>query len=198
MRRILLIDNYDSFTFNLVEYLAPWAERLVVVRHDEITVGDLAALRPCAVMVSPGPGRPGQSGCTPEAVAFAATTRTPYLGVCLGHQALGEHWGWRLVQAREIVHGKASRITHDGAGVFEGLPPDVEVGRYHSLALLGNEGCPHLMVTARTAEGEVMGIRHRNLPMEGIQFHPESILTPHGRQMLENFMRGLENTSFAG
>ncbi|MGE4159747.1 MAG: aminodeoxychorismate/anthranilate synthase component II [Planctomycetota bacterium] len=194
MSRILLIDNYDSFTFNLVDYLAPWRDSLVVRRNDEVSVSEMKDMGVSALIVSPGPGTPGQSGVTPEAVAWAAESGTPYLGVCLGHQALGQHFGWNLGPALAIVHGKASAIRHDGEGIYRDLPGELQVGRYHSLSLRHKLECQDLLVTARTSDGEVMGVRHRCLPMEGIQFHPESILTPWGKTMLANFMKGLKST----
>jgi anthranilate synthase/aminodeoxychorismate synthase-like glutamine amidotransferase len=185
---ILLIDNYDSFTFNLAQLLGELGHDLVVVRNDERSIPELVALEPSHVVISPGPGRPEDAGVTPDVVrAFAG--RTPLLGVCLGHQAIGLVYGGRVVAAPELVHGKAAQVRHDGRTIFAGLPETFLAGRYHSL-IVDREGLPpELEVSARSADGLVMGLRHRALPLEGVQFHPESILTPCGRLILENFVR---------
>jgi anthranilate synthase/aminodeoxychorismate synthase-like glutamine amidotransferase len=185
---ILLIDNYDSFTFNLAQLLGELGHELIVVRNDARSVPELVALGPSHVVISPGPGRPEEAGVTPDAIrAFAG--RAPVLGVCLGHQALGQVYGGRIVAAPELVHGKAARVRHDGRTIFAGLPETFSAGRYHSL-IVDREGLPpELDVSARSEDGLVMGLRHRTLPLEGVQFHPESILTPCGRTILQNFVQ---------
>jgi anthranilate synthase/aminodeoxychorismate synthase-like glutamine amidotransferase len=185
---ILLIDNYDSFTYNLAQLLAELGHELRVVRNDDCRIGDLVALAPSHVVISPGPGRPEDAGVTLEAVrAFAG--RAPVLGVCLGHQAIGLVYGGRVVAAPELVHGKAAEVRHDGRTIFAGLPEVFPAGRYHSLMVAEEDLPVELEVSARSSDGLVMGLRHRALPVEGVQFHPESILTPHGRAILENFVR---------
>jgi anthranilate synthase/aminodeoxychorismate synthase-like glutamine amidotransferase len=185
---ILLIDNYDSFTFNLAQLLGELGHELTVVRNDARSVPELLALAPSHVVISPGPGRPEDAGVTPELIrAFAG--RAPLLGVCLGHQALGQVYGARVVAAPELVHGKAARVRHDGRTIFAGLPETFSAGRYHSLIVDGGDLPPDLEISARSEDGLVMGLRHRALPLEGVQFHPESILTPCGRTILENFSR---------
>ena len=185
---ILLVDNYDSFTYNLAQLLAELGEELEVVRNDARAVDDLVAMRPSRVVLSPGPGRPEDAGVTAAAVrAFAG--RVPVLGVCLGHQAIAQVFGGRVVLAPEPVHGKAADVHHDGRTIYDGLPAVFPAGRYHSL-LVEERGLPdELEVSARSADGLVMGLRHRTLPVEGVQFHPESILTPVGRDLLRNFAR---------
>jgi anthranilate synthase/aminodeoxychorismate synthase-like glutamine amidotransferase len=183
---ILLVDNYDSFTYNLAHLFGELGAEVVVRRNDEIDAEEAERLAPSHLIVSPGPGRPGESGATLEIVRRLAPT-TPVLGVCLGHQAIVEAFGGEIGQARELVHGKASPVKHDGEGVFRGLPQPFEAGRYHSLAA---QRIPDsLEITARTPDGEVMGVRHRELPrVEGVQFHPESVLTPDGPQLAANFL----------
>ena len=180
-----MIDNYDSFTYNLVHLFEELGADVVTVRNDAITPEEAARLAPDRLVVSPGPGRPADAGVSIEVIrALAPTTRT--LGVCLGHQAIVEAFGGRIGQARALLHGKSSIVTHDGRGVYEGLPAELEVGRYHSLAATT---VPHvLLVTSRTADDEVMGVRHTELPIEGVQFHPESVLTPLGPAMARNFL----------
>jgi len=183
--RILMIDNYDSFTYNLVHLFEELGAEVVTVRNDAITPEEAAALAPDRLVVSPGPGRPEDAGCSIEVIRRLGPT-TPTLGVCLGHQAVVEAFGGDIGQARSLLHGKASTITHDGRGVYEGLPVKVEVGRYHSLAATSIPA--ELEVTARTPDDEVMGVRHATLPIEGVQFHPESVLTPLGPAMARNFL----------
>jgi anthranilate synthase/aminodeoxychorismate synthase-like glutamine amidotransferase len=185
---ILLVDNYDSFTYNLAQLLSELGEELEVVRNDARPVDELVAMRPSRVVLSPGPGRPEDAGVTAAAVrAFAG--RAPVLGVCLGHQAIAQVFGGRVVLAPEPVHGKAADVRHDGRTIYDGLPAVFPAGRYHSL-LVEERGLPdELEVSARSADGLVMGLRHRTLPVEGVQFHPESILTPVGRDLLRNFAR---------
>ena len=185
--RLLLIDNYDSFTYNLVQAFLMLGAKVDVHRNDCITVEEARALKPTHLCVSPGPGTPAEAGVSvPMIRAFAG--KLPILGVCLGHQALVEACNGRVVRAGRLMHGKASSVLHDRRGLFEELPSPLDAGRYHSL-IAERESLPaELEVTAWTAEGEVMGIRHQTLPMEGVQFHPESVLTPLGPQMLANFL----------
>ena len=184
---ILMIDNYDSFTWNIVQYLGELGARVHVVRNDEASVEDLIALRPERVVVSPGPCSPNEAGVSLEAIhQFAG--RVPVLGVCLGHQAIGQAYGGRVVHAMTLMHGKVSPITHSATGVFEHLPSPFTATRYHSLAVERASLPECLEVTAWTDDGEIMGLRHRALAVEGVQFHPESILTEHGHEMLRNFL----------
>jgi anthranilate synthase/aminodeoxychorismate synthase-like glutamine amidotransferase len=183
--RVLMVDNYDSFTYNLVHLLEALGADVVVRRSDEITVEEAHELAPDRLVVSPGPGRPAGAGRSLELILGLGET-TPTLGVCLGHQAIVEAFGGEVARAKALLHGKASRLEHDGRGVFAGLPRSLEAGRYHSLAAVRVPG--ELEVTARTEDGEVMGVRHRELPIEGVQFHPESVLTPEGPRMLANFL----------
>ena len=182
---ILLVDNYDSFTYNLSHLLQELGAEVTVLRNDEVDADAAEAMAPSHLVVSPGPGRPEDSGATLEIVKRLAPT-TPTLGVCLGHQAIVEAFGGEIGQARRLVHGKASPIEHDGRGLFSGLPESFEAGRYHSLAATSVPEC--LEVSASCAEGEVMGVRHRELPVDGVQFHPESVLTPLGPQLARNFL----------
>jgi anthranilate synthase component 2 len=182
--RVLMVDNYDSFTYNLVHLLEALGAEVVVRRNDELTVDEAEELTPDLLVVSPGPGRPEGAGRSLDLIRGGP--EVPTLGVCLGHQAIVEAFGGEVAQARALLHGKASPLEHDGRGVFAGLPQQVEVGRYHSLA--ATRVPAELEVTARTPDGEVMGVRHRTLPIEGVQFHPESVLTPDGPRMLENFL----------
>jgi anthranilate synthase component II len=180
-----MIDNYDSFTYNLVHLFEELGAEVVTMRNDAITPDEALALAPDRLVVSPGPGRPADAGVSIDMIRALGPT-TPTLGVCLGHQAIVAAFGGEVGQARALLHGKASVVTHDGRGVYEGLPPEVEVGRYHSLAATT---VPDVLdVTSRTADGEVMGVRHRELPVEGVQFHPESVLTPLGPTMARNFL----------
>jgi anthranilate synthase component 2 len=187
-----MIDNYDSFTYNLVQYLGELGAQVDVVRHDDEDVDALMAREPGGVVVSPGPGEPSDAGVSIEAVARFADAGIPVFGVCLGHQAIGVAYGGRIVRARSIMHGKTSQIGHEGVGVFAGLPQPFEATRYHSL-VIDRETCPDVLeITARTDDGEIMGVRHRELPVEGVQFHPESILTQVGKQLLGNFLERCE------
>lgn len=188
MPRLLMIDNYDSFTYNLVQYLGELGAEVEVVRNDAETVEALAARAPDGLVVSPGPGRPGSAGVSKACIGRFGEAGTPVLGVCLGHQAIGEVFGGRIIGARSIMHGKTSMIHHDEAGVFLGAPNPLEATRYHSL-VIDPESCPDVLtVTARTDDGEIMGVRHQTLPIEGVQFHPESILTGEGKRLLGNFV----------
>ena len=183
--KVLMVDNYDSFTYNLVHLLEELGAEVVTVRNDAITPDEAVALAPDRLVVSPGPGRPADAGVSVELIRrLGPTTRT--LGVCLGHQAIVEAFGGEVGQAKALLHGKSSVVTHDGAGVFAGLPESVEVGRYHSLA--ATTVPDDLVVTSRTGDGEVMGVRHVAFPIEGVQFHPESVLTPQGPEMARNFL----------
>ncbi len=184
--RVALIDNYDSFTYNLVQYLGELGAEVLVHRHDEIDVAGVAALRPTHLVVSPGPKTPDEAGISIDAIRGLAGT-VPILGVCLGHQAIGRAFGGRVVRGREPVHGKTSAIEHDGRTVFAGLPTPMTATRYHSL-VVDPDGAADLEVTAWCDGDVVMGLRHRHLPVEGVQFHPESILTGEGRALLGNFL----------
>ena len=182
---VLLLDNYDSFTYNLAHLFAVLGAEVVVHRNDELTVAQALALRPTHLVVSPGPGRPEEAGIAVEAVsAFAESL--PVLGVCLGHQAIVAAFGGEVGPARELVHGRATEVRHDGHGLFAGLPPAFPAGRYHSLAATRLPDC--LEVSARAPDGEVMAVRHRSLPLDGVQFHPESVLTPDGARLAANFL----------
>jgi anthranilate synthase/aminodeoxychorismate synthase-like glutamine amidotransferase len=184
---IVMIDNYDSFTFNLVQYLAEMGERLVVFRNDEVTVEDIVNLRPDKIVISPGPGRPEDAGISVELIK-EVSGKIPVLGVCLGHQAIGQAFGGRVVHAGVLVHGKTSRIHHDGRTIFNGLPNPFIATRYHSLVVERATLPSCLEVSAETEDKLIMAIRHRELPVEGVQFHPESILTSEGKALLRNFI----------
>ena len=183
---ILMVDNYDSFTYNLVHLFEELGAEVRVFRNDAITAEEAGRLAPSHLVVSPGPGRPRDAGVSVELIRRLGP-EVPTLGVCLGHQAIVEAFGGEVGQARALLHGKASPVEHDGRGVFAGLPQGLEAGRYHSLA--ATRVPEELEVSARTPDGEVMGVRHRELPIEGVQFHPESVLTPLGRDLLGNFLR---------
>lgn len=185
--RVLLVDNYDSFTYNLVQALQVLEAEVIVRRNDEVSPEDLDALNPTHVMISPGPGRPEHAGNS-MAIIASALPRYPVLGVCLGHQAIAAVLGAEVRPATTLMHGKTSSVYHDNRTLFEGLPNPFEAGRYHSLAISEPDGQCDFVVTAYTSDGEVMGIRHRNLPAEGVQFHPESVLTPEGDRLLRNFL----------
>ncbi len=184
---LLLIDNYDSFTYNLAHLFGELGVEVVVRRNDEITVEQIERLAPSQLVISPGPGRPESAGVS-EAAVRALAGRVPVLGVCLGHQAIVSVFGGEIGQARALVHGKATSVSHDGRGIFEGLPAGFAAGRYHSLAATSIPAC--LEVSATAADGEVMAVRHRELPIDGVQFHPESVLTPAGPQLGKNFLEG--------
>jgi anthranilate synthase component 2 len=184
---LLMIDNYDSFTYNLVQYLGELGEEVKVLRNDEITLEGVERLAPARIVISPGPCTPDEAGISVPLVRHFAG-KVPILGVCLGHQSIGQALGGRIVHARQLMHGKTSAIHHDGRGVFRGLPDAFTATRYHSLAIerASLPGC--LEVSAWSGDGEIMGVRHRELAVEGVQFHPESILTEHGHQLLKNFL----------
>ena len=185
---ILMIDNYDSFTYNLVQYLKQIGEEVAVKRNDALTVAAIAEMAPQAIVISPGPGRPESAGVTLDAIhRFSGTI--PILGVCLGHQSIAHAFGGKVVPAKRLMHGKTSPIASDGKGVFAGIKPNFQAMRYHSLAV-ERESLPECLVVSATAEdGEIMGLRHRDHPTEGIQFHPESIMTPVGKRLLRNFLK---------
>ena len=185
---ILMIDNYDSFTYNLVQYLGQLGEEVAVHRNDAIALDEIEAMNPEAIFLSPGPCSPEQAGITIDVIR-RFYRRVPLMGVCLGHQAIGQAFGGRVVRAGRIMHGKTSPILNDGRTIFKGLPSPFPAGRYHSL-IVERESLPDcLEVSAETEEGEIMGLRHRTLPVEGIQFHPESILTPGGKRIIRNFLQ---------
>ncbi|MCU0760262.1 MAG: aminodeoxychorismate/anthranilate synthase component II [Steroidobacteraceae bacterium] len=186
--RLLLIDNYDSFTYNLVQAFLVCGAEVDVRRNDAITVEQALALAPTHLCISPGPGTPHDAGVSMAMIrAFAG--KVPVFGVCLGHQSIVEAFGGKVVRAGRLMHGKTSQVGNDGRGLYEGLPPRVEVGRYHSLIAEPASLPAHLVVTSRTDEGEIMGVRHRELRVEGVQFHPESVLTPEGPALMANFLR---------
>ncbi len=185
---ILMIDNYDSFTWNLVQYLGELGAEVRVVRNDEIGIGEIAEMKPAALVLSPGPCTPNEAGITLDTIREFAG-KLPILGVCLGHQAIGQAFGGEVVHAAKVMHGKTSVIRHDGRGVFRRLPNPFAATRYHSLAIK-RSGLPEcLEVTAESEDGEIMGVRHRKFPVEGVQFHPESVLSEHGHALLRNFLQ---------
>jgi len=185
---ILVVDNYDSFTYNLVQYLGELGAKLEVVRNDALDVDGVARLAPERIVISPGPGNPDQAGVSLDVIRRLGPS-TPILGVCLGHQAIGQAFGATVARARAQMHGKTSEIRHDGRGVFTGLPNPFVATRYHSLIVLADTVPDELEITARAEDGEIMGLRHRRYPIEGVQFHPESILTVEGKRLLGNFLR---------
>ena len=184
---LLMIDNYDSFTYNLVQYFGELGEDVHVVRNDEIDIEGIAALKPARLVLSPGPCSPAEAGVCVAAIRHFAG-RVPILGVCLGHQAIGAAFGGRIVRAKTQMHGKSSEIENDGLAVYRGLPPRFSVIRYHSLAIERASLPAELLVTSTADDAEIMGVRHRTLPIEGVQFHPESILSEHGHTLLRNFL----------
>jgi anthranilate synthase/aminodeoxychorismate synthase-like glutamine amidotransferase len=186
--RVLMLDNYDSFTYNLVQYLGELGAEVEVFRNDAATCDALLAREPAGVVISPGPGEPADAGVSVAMVHACAARSVPLLGVCLGHQAIGLAFGGRIVRARQLMHGKVSPVVHDGRGLFEGLPSPFEATRYHSLVI--EEGsCPAVLeIAARAPDGEIMAVRHREKPIAGVQFHPESILTREGKPMLDRFL----------
>ncbi|MFC0307764.1 anthranilate synthase component II [Rhizorhabdus histidinilytica] len=186
---ILVIDNYDSFTWNLVHYLMELGAEVEVVRNDAIGVGQAMSSGAEAFLISPGPCTPNEAGISLELVGACAAAKRPLLGVCLGHQSIGQYFGGRVIRAPELMHGKTSPILHDGTGLFEGLPSPFTATRYHSLVVPEEDMPAELVINARTPDGQVMGVRHASLPIHGVQFHPESIATEHGHAMLANFMR---------
>ena len=185
---LLVIDNYDSFTYNLVQYFGELGEDPVVKRNDVITAEEVEKLKPSRIVISPGPGAPGEAGISMEVIRRMGP-RTPILGVCLGHQCLAEVYGGKVIRADRLMHGKTSPIRHQGQGVFAGLPNPFEATRYHSLIVEKSSVPSCLQITADTAEGEIMGLQHRDFPIHGVQFHPESILSREGKDLLRNFLR---------
>jgi len=184
---ILMIDNFDSFTYNLVQYFGELGADVKVIRNNALTLADIERMKPAQIVVSPGPCTPNEAGISLEAIRrFAGTI--PILGVCLGHQAIGQAFGGKVIKAGRVMHGKVSSVRHDGKGVFSGLPDGFTATRYHSLAVERASLPACLEVTAESEDGEIMGLRHRTLPVEGVQFHPEALLTEHGHAMLRNFM----------
>jgi len=186
---LLMIDNYDSFTYNLVQYLGELGEDVRVHRNDEISLDEIEAIGPDRIVLSPGPCTPNEAGVTLGTIGRFAG-KIPMLGVCLGHQAIGQAFGGRVVRAKSVMHGKVSRMHHTGRGVFRDLPQDYVATRYHSLVIERDTLPACLEITAESEDGEIMGVRHRELPVEGVQFHPEAILTEHGHQLLKNFLQG--------
>jgi anthranilate synthase/aminodeoxychorismate synthase-like glutamine amidotransferase len=186
--RLLMIDNYDSFTYNLVQYLGELGAAVDVVRNDAADVDGLMAQEPFGLVVSPGPGTPDDAGVSVEAIERFGRAGIPVLGVCLGHQSIGAAFGARIVRAQSIMHGKLSNVSHDERGLFHGLPQGFQATRYHSLVIEEASLPPELEISARTDDGEIMGVRHRTLPIEGVQFHPESIMTGEGKALLANYL----------
>lgn len=185
---IIMIDNYDSFTYNLVQYLGELGQELCVYRHDAISIKEIQKKRPSRIVISPGPGSPKDAGISNEVIRFFAG-RVPILGVCLGHQCIGEVFGGKVVHAPRLMHGKTSKIHHGGRGIFKGLDNPFVATRYHSL-IVERRSLPKILeITAETSQKEIMGLRHRTFPIEGVQFHPESIMTPCGKQLLRNFLQ---------
>ncbi len=185
---LLMIDNYDSFTYNLVQYFGELGQEVKVIRNDAITVDEIGQMKPDYLVISPGPCAPAQAGVSLAAIKEYAG-KIPLLGVCLGHQAIGEAFGGKIIHAQQLMHGKTSPVFHKDVGVFRGLPNPITCTRYHSLAIERASLPNCLEITAETEDGEIMGVRHKTLPVEGVQFHPESILTEHGHQMLDNFLK---------
>ena len=186
---VLMIDNYDSFTFNLVQYFAELGTEVSVFRNDEVSLEEVERLHPSHIVISPGPCTPNEAGVTLDLIGRLAG-RVPILGVCLGHQAIGQAFGGKVVRAERVMHGKNSTIRHDGKGVFAGLPGNFSATRYHSLVVERVSLPDCLEISASSEDGEIMGLRHRDLPIEGVQFHPEALLTEHGHAMLRNFLQG--------
>lgn len=185
---LLMIDNYDSFTYNLVQYFGELGQEVKVIRNDAITVDQIGQMKPDYLVISPGPCAPAQAGVSLAAIKEYAG-KIPLLGVCLGHQAIGEAFGGKIIHAQQLMHGKTSPVFHKDVGVFRGLPNPITCTRYHSLAIERASLPDCLEITAETEDGEIMGVRHKTLPVEGVQFHPESILTEQGHQMLDNFLK---------
>ncbi|GAA6175106.1 anthranilate synthase component II [Sulfitobacter pacificus] len=189
---LLLIDNYDSFTYNLVHYLGSLGADVQVHRNDKLSTADALAMRPAGILLSPGPCDPDQAGICLELTKAAAENHIPLMGVCLGHQTLGQAFGGKVVRADDIVHGKMGRMHHDGTGLFAGLPTPFEATRYHSLVVDRDSLPDSLRITAALEDGTIMGVQHRELPMHGVQFHPESIRSEHGHALLQNFLNTLQ------
>ncbi len=196
--KVLMIDNYDSFTYNLVQYLGELGAEIDVVRNDDAEVDSLMARAGDGLVISPGPGTPDDAGVSVAAIQKFAAAGIPILGVCLGHQSIGVAYGARIVRAASIMHGKISTVTHDEQGIFSGLPKRIEATRYHSLVIEESSVPDILEISARTDDGEIMGVRHRSLPVEGVQFHPESIMTGEGKALLGNFLARCRQDSRSG
>jgi anthranilate synthase/aminodeoxychorismate synthase-like glutamine amidotransferase len=194
---IVIIDNYDSFTYNIVQTIGGLGEKMEIFRNDQVDIATIEGLKPDRLLISPGPCDPEKAGISIAAIRYFSG-KIPVLGVCLGHQAIGEAFGGKTVRAARLMHGKTSPISHDGRGVFTGLPSPFEAMRYHSLVVREEDLPECLMVTARSDQGELMGLRHKTLIVEGVQFHPESIMTPHGVQLLKNFVSSEYPSLFAG
>ena len=192
---LLLIDNYDSFTYNLVHYFGELGEDVHVKRNDELTVAEAMAMNPSAILLSPGPCDPNQAGICLGLIEAAAVNRTPLMGVCLGHQSIGQAFGGKVVRSDQIIHGKVGEIVHNGKGVFADLPSPFKATRYHSLTVERSSLPDCLEITAEVADGTIMGVQHRELPIHGVQFHPESIATEHGHKMLQNFLNSAKETA---
>ena len=188
---ILVIDNYDSFTYNLVQYLGEMGAELEVRRNDTLSLADVAALNPEKIVISPGPGTPDDAGITLDLIREFGP-KTPIFGVCLGQQAIGQALGGRVLRAESLMHGKTSPVYHTGQGVFRGLPSPLTATRYHSLIVERDTLPDCLEITAQTEDGEIMGLKHKTWPLEGVQFHPEAVLTEHGKEMIQNFLSGQE------
>jgi anthranilate synthase component 2 len=188
---VFVLDNYDSFTYNLVQYMGELGAEMVIRRNDEVTVEEIIAMQPERIVLSPGPCTPHDAGVLVSLVEELAArgSRTPVLGVCLGHQAIGEAFGGKVIRAEKLMHGKTSSVTHDSKGVFEGIQSPMTCTRYHSLIVEEKSLPPELAITPRSEDGTIMGLRHRELPMEGVQFHPESILTVDGKRLIANFLK---------
>ena len=187
--KVIMIDNYDSFTFNLVQYLQQLGAEVQTVRNDEISAEALINKKPEMIVISPGPSDPPRAGISMELVRLAVTSKVPLLGVCLGHQAMGAALGCKVIRAPFPMHGKVSDIEHDGKTIFDNIPKPLRVTRYHSLIVSADDLAPEFEVSARSADGLIMAMRHRHAPMEGVQFHPESVLTEHGLKLIENFAK---------
>ncbi len=187
--KVVLIDNYDSFTYNLYQYILEFTQNVVVYRNDKISIKELEKLNPEFIVISPGPKTPSDAGISKEVIGIF-DKKVKILGVCLGHQSINEVYGGKTIRAPKVCHGKTSIISHDGKTLFKGLPPQIEVARYHSLVVDPDCVSPDLEISAQTEDGIIMAIRHRRLRVEGVQFHPESFLTPHGKQIMENFFNG--------
>ncbi|MCX5591281.1 anthranilate synthase component II [Alcaligenes endophyticus] len=187
MHKVFMLDNYDSFTYNLVQYFGELGTEVIVRRNDQVSIAEIEALNPTHICISPGPKSPSEAGLSLDVIQHFAGKK-PILGVCLGHQAIGQAFGGRIIRAQQIMHGKVSPITHSGTDLFSALPSPFQVTRYHSLAIERASLPECLTITAETADGEIMGIRHKTLPIYGVQFHPESILSEHGHALLKNFL----------
>ena len=190
-KSILLIDNYDSFTYNLVHYLCELGAAVEVLRNDVMSASDILGKKPSGIVLSPGPATPNEAGICLELIALAAERKTPLLGVCLGHQAIGQAFGGKIIRAPQVMHGKISPVLHHGDGVFKGLPSPFNATRYHSLIVERDTLPACLAVTAETKDGIIMGLQHKTLPLHGVQFHPESIASEHGHALLKNFLADL-------